>query len=116
MTQTGLSKPSKDLADPVARLAASRKEFGEYGGVNAAIECSTTFTGEEEGRGVGRLPARPHKLCQRPLAFWGPAMAPVPHFLNPPPVPAAHAAAVMHADTLPQIFAGEIGPSGGCYL
>jgi methionine-gamma-lyase len=22
----------------------------------------------------------------------------------------------MHADTLPQIFAGEIGPSGGCYL
>jgi hypothetical protein len=46
MTQTGLPRPSKDLADPVARLAASRKEFGEYGGVNAAIECSTTFTGE----------------------------------------------------------------------
>jgi hypothetical protein len=31
-------------------------------------------------------------------------------FLLPAPT------AVMHADTLPQIFAGEIGPSGGCYL
>lgn len=25
-------------------------------------------------------------------------------------------AAVLHADTLPQIFEGKKGPSGGCYL
>lgn len=53
--------------DPAARLADSRREFGEWGGVNAGIEVSTTFT-------------------------------------------------VLEADTLPQIFAGEKGPSGGCYL
>eukprot|EP00887_Chlorella_sp_A99_P007420 scaffold2.g7420.t1 len=31
-------------ADPAERLARSQREFGEYGGVNASIECSTTFT------------------------------------------------------------------------
>ena len=33
-------------SDPVERLALSKKEFGEWGGVNAAIEASTTFTGK----------------------------------------------------------------------
>jgi hypothetical protein len=32
------------LADPEARLAAFERQFGEYGGVNASIEVSTTFT------------------------------------------------------------------------
>jgi hypothetical protein len=31
--------------DPVARLASGVREYGEYGGVNASIEVSTTFTG-----------------------------------------------------------------------
>ncbi|KAI3426324.1 hypothetical protein D9Q98_008697 [Chlorella vulgaris] len=53
--------------DPAARLAAAARTFGEFGGVNAGIEVSTTFT-------------------------------------------------VLHADTLPEIFAGEKGPNGGCYL
>ena len=31
--------------DPVSRLAEHGREFGEFGGVNASIEMSTTFTG-----------------------------------------------------------------------
>lgn len=54
--------------DPAERLAVSRREFGEWGGVNSSTEISTTFT-------------------------------------------------VLHADTLPQIFAGSLDPNhGGCYL
>ncbi len=30
---------------PEQRLAIERKEFGEFGGVNASVEVSTTFTG-----------------------------------------------------------------------
>ncbi|GFR41429.1 hypothetical protein Agub_g2116 [Astrephomene gubernaculifera] len=30
--------------DPVDRLVAGRREFGEFGGVNASVEISTTFT------------------------------------------------------------------------
>ncbi len=37
------------LDDPEARLAAFERQFGEYGGVNASIEVSTTFTGEMGG-------------------------------------------------------------------
>lgn len=37
-------------ADPEARLAAMQREFGEYGGVNASVETSTTFTGAHPGR------------------------------------------------------------------
>jgi hypothetical protein len=32
--------------DPQERLANARKDFGEWGGVNASIEVSTTFTGK----------------------------------------------------------------------
>jgi methionine-gamma-lyase len=32
------------LADPMARLARSRHEFGEHGGINLSIETSATFT------------------------------------------------------------------------
>lgn len=35
--------------DPVARLAATRHEFGEHGGVNLSIETSSTFTVLEAG-------------------------------------------------------------------
>ncbi|KAK2078488.1 hypothetical protein QBZ16_003328 [Prototheca wickerhamii] len=55
------------LKDPHERLAAATREFGEYGGVNASIETSATFT-------------------------------------------------VLKAGTLPEIFAGTVGPDGGCYL
>ena len=30
--------------EPAASLASARREFGEFGGVNASIESSTTFT------------------------------------------------------------------------
>lgn len=31
--------------DPLDRLNAGKREFGEFGGVNASVEISTTFTG-----------------------------------------------------------------------
>lgn len=36
--------------DPIARLARTRHEFGEHGGVNLSIETSSTFTVLEAGR------------------------------------------------------------------
>ena len=36
--------------DPMARLARSRHEFGEHGGVNLSIETSATFTVMEAGK------------------------------------------------------------------
>ena len=33
-----------DGFEPAASLASCRREFGEYGGVNASVESSTTFT------------------------------------------------------------------------
>jgi len=38
------------LCDPMARLARSRHEFGEHGGVNLSIETSATFTVLEAGK------------------------------------------------------------------
>jgi methionine-gamma-lyase len=38
------------LADPMARVARSRHEFGEHGGVNLSIETSATFTVMEAGK------------------------------------------------------------------
>jgi len=38
------------LRDPMARLARSRHEFGERGGVNLSIETSATFTVLEAGK------------------------------------------------------------------
>lgn len=35
--------------DPAERLAVSRREFGEWGGVNSSTEISTTFTGAFKG-------------------------------------------------------------------
>lgn len=37
--------PLVEPFEPQASLAAAKKEFGEFGGVNASIESSTTFTG-----------------------------------------------------------------------
>lgn len=37
-------------SDPLARLARTRHEFGEHGGVNLSIETSSTFTVLEAGR------------------------------------------------------------------
>ncbi|MFZ9993250.1 MAG: aminotransferase class I/II-fold pyridoxal phosphate-dependent enzyme [Steroidobacteraceae bacterium] len=37
-------------ADPMARLARSRHEFGEHGGINLSIETSATFTVLEAGK------------------------------------------------------------------
>lgn len=37
-------------ADPMARIARSRHEFGEHGGVNLSIETSATFTVMEAGK------------------------------------------------------------------
>nr|BAU71133.1 methionine-gamma-lyase [Parachlorella kessleri] len=39
------TRPLVDQQDPMERLAASKREFGEFGGVNAAVEVATTFTG-----------------------------------------------------------------------
>lgn len=39
-----------DIKDPMARLARSRHEFGEHGGVNLSIETSATFTVLEAGK------------------------------------------------------------------
>jgi hypothetical protein len=44
-----------DNQDPQERLANARKEFGEWGGVNASIEVSTTFTGNFHLCDVGLL-------------------------------------------------------------
>jgi methionine-gamma-lyase len=41
---------SDALRDPMARLARTRHEFGEHGGVNLSIETSSTFTVLEAGR------------------------------------------------------------------
>lgn len=38
------------VADPMARVARSRHEFGEHGGVNLSIETSATFTVMEAGK------------------------------------------------------------------
>jgi methionine-gamma-lyase len=38
------------VADPMARVARSRHEFGEHGGVNLSIETSATFTVLEAGK------------------------------------------------------------------
>ncbi|MGA1384196.1 MAG: PLP-dependent transferase, partial [Steroidobacteraceae bacterium] len=38
------------LTDPMARVARSRHEFGEHGGVNLSIETSATFTVMEAGK------------------------------------------------------------------
>ena len=35
--------------DPIRRLAKTRREFGEHGGVNMSVEASTTFTVMEPG-------------------------------------------------------------------
>ncbi len=37
--------PLVEPFEPQASLAAAKREFGEFGGVNASIESSTTFTG-----------------------------------------------------------------------
>ena len=37
-------------SDPIARMARSRHEFGEHGGVNLSIETSSTFTVLEAGK------------------------------------------------------------------
>lgn len=34
-----------DVFEPTVSLSRHKKEFGEFGGVNASIESSTTFTG-----------------------------------------------------------------------
>lgn len=43
------SKPTA-VTDPMARVARSRHEFGEHGGVNLSIETSATFTVMEAGK------------------------------------------------------------------
>ncbi|MEY3976752.1 MAG: hypothetical protein RLZZ33_1807 [Pseudomonadota bacterium] len=40
----------RPLGDPMARVARSRHEFGEHGGVNLSIETSATFTVMEAGK------------------------------------------------------------------
>ena len=45
-----MAQPTPLPADPIARLARSRHEFGEHGGVNLSIETSATFTVLEAGK------------------------------------------------------------------
>jgi len=45
-----METPTSRSSDPIARLARSRHEFGEHGGVNLSIETSATFTVLEAGK------------------------------------------------------------------
>lgn len=115
--------PSDLLADPEARLAAFERQFGEYGGVNASVEVSTTFTGAGKCFCAGLEPwlLRGWWRCSslRTPAAW--PWHVVPGTTHGPPccLPPCPALAVLEADTLPQIFTGQKGPDaahGGCYL
>jgi len=48
--ETPVQPRSAMPADPIARVARSRHEFGEHGGVNLSIETSSTFTVLEAGK------------------------------------------------------------------
>lgn len=68
------------LDDPEARLAAFERQFGEYGGVNASIEVSTTFTGARPAvkSGVWRGPGWPVRMAALPVLL---ARTAVPYLL-----------------------------------
>ena len=105
------------LSDPEARLAAFERQFGEYGGVNASIEVSTTFTGELYAAWAALWHGCPAKQPpMHPVLPGGhdPSSQPPMH-----PSPTGPRLAVLEADTLPQFFTGQKGPDaahGGCYL
>ena len=82
------------------RLAVSKREFGEFGGVNAAVEVATTFTGAW-GHNL-RLVKCPKFENARNVRCKADSTDPT-HLVG----------AVLKADTLPEIFAGKIGPQGG---
>ena len=51
--------------DPMARIARSRHEFGEHGGVNLSIETSATFTVLEAGKMPEMFEGRDGPRCRR---------------------------------------------------
>lgn len=108
---------------PEQRLAIERKEFGEYGGVNASVEVSTTFTGANGSvdcclptswrryqravsmkRAFGPLFTMLASCCVRAFRM---------HRVLPSMPDEGFVAAVMTAATMPAIFTGDVGPDKG---
>jgi hypothetical protein len=112
---------------PEQRLAIERKEFGEYGGVNASVEVSTTFTGANQWlrwllptdvlttlsmRSVDKtsLRIRVHNACKLLCKGFSYALGPSKHAYE------RFSAAVMTAATMPAIFTGDVGPDKGGHI
>ncbi len=96
--------------NPLVNMANARREFGEFGGVNASVETSTTFTGVDEStktsaEQLAEQSSFLYTICQPAVTGH------TPHFQV-----YAYACAVMRAETLPAIFGGEVGPDSGAQL